>query len=623
MIERATGVAVLDVRCDGSIDLGAGALCQVRGGFDVAKIREKTRLHRLARLAWWLAPVCIYLWWRIIADLPLLWFSFRYTESEKQLLPGFILVFVLGAVIVIPMMMSGRSPHIRYQPSEIKTGFDDVVGARVVKDEVVRTLNLFLAYKTFRERMGGNPRKAMLFEGPPGTGKTYMAKAMAKEAGVPFFFVSATAFQSHFYGMTSHKIRSFFKELRRAAREEGGAIGFIEEIDAIAGARSGMNMAPDEARAVEPFGMRVNRSSSEGISGVVNELLVQLQSFDTPTKGQKFRGVWVEGVNKWLPAKLQLKKPYVEAPNILVIGATNRASDLDPALMRPGRFDRSIHFGLPSRTDRREIIDYYLDRKAHDPELDKPERREQFAAMTLGYSPVMIEHVFDESLVWALRAGREAMNWNDLNQAKLTEEIGLKQPVEYTVHEKETIATHEAGHAVVAYLMGGLTHKLEVLSIVKRREALGLLAHSDTEERWTRTRSELMTAIHIAFGGMTAEELFFGESGTGPSSDLAHATQVACRMVGSFGMAGSLVSFDAIESGPFGGGIVAKVLANDDARASVERILDGSKDVVRTLLDTNRHLVIALRDALLERDELVGDEIVDELRAAEAQAKLA
>ena len=159
----------------------------------------------------------------------------------------------------------------------------------------------------------------------------------------------------------------------------------------------------------------------------------------------------------------------------------------------------------------------------------------------------------------------------------------------------------------------GQNRKLEVLSIIKRRDALGLLAHSDNEERYTRTRSELMGSMKIAFGGMTAEELFFGESGTGPGGDLAHATRIAAQMVGSFGMAGSLVSFDAVEPGPVSQGIVGKVLANEDARASVERLLDQAKAQVHTLLDSNRHLVIALRDELLEREELVGDEIVDVL----------
>ncbi|MCZ7531634.1 MAG: hypothetical protein M5U31_15635 [Acidimicrobiia bacterium] len=214
------------------------------------------------------------------------------------------------------------------------------------------------------------------------------------------------------------------------------------------------------------------------------------------------------------------------------------------------------------------------------------------------------------------------MDWHDVQQAKLTEEIGLKQPVEYTEGEKETIATHEAGHAVIAHLVGQ-NRKLEVLSIIKRRDALGLLAHSDTEERFTRSRSELLGVIKIAFGGMTAEELFFGEAGTGPSSDLAHAARIAAQMVGSFGMAGSLVSFEAIEAGPVTSGIVGKVLSDDDSRRSVERILEQSKADVRTMLDSNRHMVIALRDQLLDREELVGEEILDAIVEAEAQHRLA
>jgi ATP-dependent Zn protease len=423
-----------------------------------------------------------------------------------------------------------------------------------------------------------------------------------------------------YYGQTGRKIRNYFKALRRAAREEGGAIGFIEEIDAIAGARSGMRSNAGSAGATAAT--QIERSvSSEGISGVVNELLIQLQSFDSPAGGSRMRASMIDLANRFLPADRRLKKKPPVFSNVLVIGATNRAADLDPALLRPGRFDRSIHFDLPSRGGRREIIDYYLDRKAHVPELDKEERRDVLASMTFGYTPVMIEHLFDEALVWALRDSRDAMDWHDVQQAKMTEEIGLKQPVEYTEEEKRTIATHEAGHAVVAHLVGQ-NRKLEVLSIIKRRDALGLLAHSDSEERYTRTRSELMGSMKIAFGGMTAEEIFFGESGTGPGGDLAHATRIAAQMVGSFGMAGSLVSFDAVEPGPVTQGIVGKVLANEDARAAVERLLEQAKADVQTLLDNNRHLVVALRDELLRREELVGEEIIEVLSEAEQRKRL-
>ncbi len=601
----------------GAVDLKSIGQNQVIGGsdIDVAQMREHTRRGRFRRLTWWLAPLALWIWWRLASGNPVRFGWPQLPDGAAAYLPGFILVLLLGTAILVPMLFAGRSPAVRFQPSEIDVSLDDVVGLGVVKEEVIKTLNLFLAYRTFRDRMGGSPRKAILFEGPPGTGKTYMAKAMAREAGVPYFFVSSSSFQSMYYGQTNRKIRSFFRELRKAAREEGGAIGFIEEIDAIAGARANMRRAsgdagPTEARAVE-------HAASEGIAGIVNELLVQLQSFEQPTFAGRVRGTFISIANRWLPAHRQIQKLPPTSPNILVIGATNRAADLDPALLRPGRFDRSLHFDLPGRSGRREIIDFYLDRKAHVPELDGDDRRDQLAAMTFGYSPVMIEHLFDESLVWALRGGRGSMDWADIGQAKLTEEIGLKQPVEYTELECRTIATHEAGHAVVAHLVGR-DRKLEVLSIIKRRDSLGLLAHSDTEEKFTRTRSELVTSIQISFGGMTAEELFFGEAGTGASSDLAHATKIACQMVGSFGMAGSLISFDAVEAGPVGQGIVGKVLANDDARRSVDRILAQAKSDVRTLLDEHRHLVTALRDALVERDELVGDEILSILDSASA-----
>ena len=187
---------------------------------DVVRQREATRLRRVLKLAWILVPLVIYLWHRVLIGDPVHFGLPRLTETEIQNLPIIMLGIVLLPALVLPLMLAGRSPHVRFAPSEISVAFDDVVGLGVVRDEVVKTLNLFLAHQTFRERMGGNPRKAILFEGPPGTGKTYMAKAMAREAGVPFLFVSSSAFQSMYYGQTNRKIRSYFRALRKAAREE-------------------------------------------------------------------------------------------------------------------------------------------------------------------------------------------------------------------------------------------------------------------------------------------------------------------------------------------------------------------------------------------------------------------
>ena len=579
---------------------------------DVFQAREQYRRRKLKRLAVLLAvigaPIIIkpVVGWILYArgdfaaaGSAFSWPALHLPAGLSSYIPSMLLIVVLSATLIVPLLASGRSPHVLFRPEQIDVRLADVKGAGVVVDEVTKTLNLFLAYRTFKERMGGTPRRAVLFEGPPGTGKTYIAKAMAAEAGVPFLFVSSTAFQSHFYGMTGRKIRAFFKELRRHARRDGGAIGFIEEIDAIGGARAGMS-----------------GGNGEGLSGVVNELLIQLQSFDTPPPSARFKGALIDLVNRWLPAGRTIRKPVYPPANILVVGATNRAGDLDPALLRPGRFDRTITVDLPGRVGRREIIDFYLSRKSHDIELDQPEFRDTLAATTAGYSPVMLEHLLDEALVWALRRGSEQLSWEDLQKAKMTTELGLAQPVTYAERERVTIATHEAGHATTAWLVAPERH-LEVLSIVKRSAALGLLAHSEPEERWTHTRREIEALIRIAMGGLVAEELFFGDTSSGVSGDLQAATEAAAQMIGSFGMAGSLVSLEAVRT-PGSPNIVAKVLSDETSRQKLDTILDAARADVRELLGQHRHLVEALRDALLEREELIGDEIDDCLRAADA-----
>jgi len=208
------------------------------------------------------------------------------------------------------------------------------------------------------------------------------------------------------------------------------------------------------------------------------------------------------------------------------------------------------------------------------------------------------------------------MSWADVDKARLVEEVGLGQPVAYTDYEKRLIATHEAGHATVAWLVAP-QRRLEVLTIIKRRQALGMLAHGDREEVYTRSRTEMTGLIQIAMGGQVSEELFFGDVSTGPGGDLLYATNVAAEMTGSCGMGDTLVSYAAIQNSAFSDtNIVGRVLADPDGRARVEDLLQRQKVVVRGLLESNQHLVAALRDALLERHELIGREITDVLEAA-------
>jgi ATP-dependent Zn protease len=611
--------------------LASAGLVSARAA-DVGRSRENRRRGRLVKLAIVLGTPAAFLWYRIATGAPFDVFALPDVHVDWLVVAPMLFFVALIATMVGTQMVTGKSPHILFRPEQIDVRLSDVVGIDPVKDEVVRSLNLFLSHETFARDMGGRPRRGLLFEGGPGTGKTHTAKAMAAEAGVPFLFASASSFQSSFYGATARKIRSYFKELRKAAAREGGAIGFIDEFDAIGGMRRGMEMtaAPDlgivgcggltglPASYAQPVRPVTSRFGTSDLAGpVVNELLVQMQSFDTPTGMQKVRGFFTDKVNLFLPADRQLPKPAPRPANIMLIASTNRADGLDPALMRPGRFDRRLTFEEPGKDGRRALLDHFLARKAHAPELDDPEQRDAIAAVTQGYTPAMIEGLLDEALVNAVRRGSATMTRADVEHARLTSEVGMGQPTAYTEHERRLIATHEAGHTVAAWLCTP-ERRLEVLTIIKRREALGLLAHGDRADVYTRSRTEMTNLIRIAMGGQCAEQLWFGDVSTGPGGDLLYATNVAAQMVGACGMEGTLVSYAAIQNGPLNeSNIVARVLGDKEGRERVEKVLADQKEFTLDLLDRNRHLVEALRDALLEHEELIGHQITDVLEAAQ------
>ncbi len=608
----------------------SGTAVIAAGAVDVGAMRESRRRRRLWLLAAEMVLPAAYLWWRVADGRPFNVFAFPNIDWVVVTPVLFFVALVVFAVVYYAV--SGRSPGIVYRPEQIDVRLSDVVGIDVVKEEVIRSLNLFLTHKTYAAETGGRARRGLLFEGPPGTGKTYTAKAIAAEAGVPFLFATATSFQSSFYGATARKIRTYFKQLRAIAQREGGAIGFIDEFDAIAGTRRGLEFSalPPELTGCQsmstlpstyalPALQRSEFGTSDLAGPVVNELLVQMQSFDQPTGAQRLVGVAADKLNLFLPPHRQLPKPKITPANIMLIASTNRADGLDPALLRPGRFDRKLSFETPDRSGRRALVDHFLARKSHSPELDAAEQRDVLAGLTQGYSPAMMEHLFDEALINAVRRDERAMNWQDIAQARLSEEIGLGQPVGYTAHEKRLIATHESGHATAAWLVAP-ERRLEVLSIIKRKDALGMLAHGDKDDVFTRSRSEMLALIQIAMAGQCAEEIFVGDISTGPGGDLLYATNVAAQMVGACGMTGSLISYAAVQSSSFNDhNLVGRVLADSQGRTAVEALLQEQKLIVRVLIEEHKHLVEALRDALLDRHELVGSEITDVLEGATAR----
>src|SRR4051794_10292024 len=223
------------------------------GAADVGESRERLRRRRLTTIVVVLGVPAVYLWVRILTGHPLDLFQLPHVDwlVLTPVLFFLVLILLLGG----QFFASGRSPHVMVRPEQLDVRLADVVGIDIVKDEVVKSLQLFLAHRSFEREMGGRPRRGLLFEGGPGTGKTYTAKALAAEAGVPFLFATATSFQSGLQGATARKVRNYFRTLRKAARKHGGAVGFIDEFDAIGHARSGMSSAMTAAPAVAALPM--------------------------------------------------------------------------------------------------------------------------------------------------------------------------------------------------------------------------------------------------------------------------------------------------------------------------------------------------------------------------------
>src|SRR5215203_2158815 len=415
---------------------------------------------------------------------------------------GFIIFIVVFQFVAIFWFLSRGRTYVIY-PGEYDVSFEDVRGQKAAVEATKEVVRLFQGFKKFR-KMGGYPPQGILLEGPPGTGKTLLSKAIAGEVNVPFIYASASSFNNMFMGVANLKVMRLFTRARKFSERFGGAVIFMDELDAI-GSRGGM------AQTMEPYpfdelfrhGLEerlisgppedpprgglvgfVDRVVMGGMGGMgmggmlVNELLVQMDGLEQPRGlGRLFRRM----VPLFIRRRLKRRVPTY---NILVIGATNRADALDPALLRPGRFDRRLHVGLPDKEGRKDIADYYLEKVRHeDVDLEK------FSKATVGYSPARIKNVINEALIFALQEGRDALGWPDIWSAKLTDEIGLKQPVEYDEQEKVKIATHEAGHAVASWFLEREELQMQVITIIKRENALGLVSYQEREDRYVRTRS--------------------------------------------------------------------------------------------------------------------------------------
>jgi cell division protease FtsH len=559
-------------------------------------------MNRTRRYGRWLKrALIIYLIYIAVGYLLLgatpaqLTFNAGSTFAEyRQLIVQLIFAFFFVILQFVGLFwFLARGTYYTVYPNEYTHTFDDVRGQPAAVRSTKEVLNLFMGFKNFKQ-MGGYPPHGILFEGPPGTGKTLMAKAIAGHARVPILVADGSRFMSMFFGIGNLKVRRMFSRARAMSDKYGGAVIFIDELDALGASRGGISQRMEPAER-EPRVPRIVMGAGMGGAGmgIVNELLVGLDGFVQP-----------RGLMRHTRRILRLGKPRVPFYNILIIGATNRARTLDPALLRPGRFDRKIHVGLPDHEGRQDIARYYLAKVRHEP-LDI----EKFARMSQGYSPARIKNVVNEALIFALQDGRDALRWDDLWQAKLVDEIGLKQPVKLTPREKEMVAVHEAAHAVASYTLQKGDRQIQVITIQKREGALGLVHGQSVEDLYTESQHQLLAEIQVFLAGLAAEKMWFGQTTTGPGSDLVQATRLAATYVGLAGMGKSLISVGAALDPVQDANPVKAVLADGERKQEVDELLAGCRAQVEDLLGRKRHVVEGIRDALLEREELIGDEI--------------
>ncbi len=444
-----------------------------------------------------------------------------------------------------------------------KVTFSDVAGIDEVKADVQETVEFLKDPRKF-QKLGGRIPKGVLVVGPPGTGKTLLAKAIAGEAGVPFFSISGSDFVEMFVGVGASRVRSMFED----AKKHAPCIIFIDEIDAVGRSRGGGIGGGNDER-----------------EQTLNQLLVEMDGFDT-----------TEGV--------------------ILVAATNRPDVLDPALLRPGRFDRQVVVNHPDLRGRTEILKVHAKKVPVAADVDL----QTIARGTPGFSGADLENLVNEAALWAARQSKEEVGSADFEKAKDKILMGAeRKSMILTDEEKRVTAYHEAGHALVAQLLPG-TDPVHKVSIIPRGRALGVTLQLPTNDRHNYSKEFLYNTLAILLGGRVAEELVFNQVTTGAGNDLERATALARQMVCEWGMSEKLgpLTFGQKEGTTFLGRSFSTNRDCSDQMAAeidleIKRLITENYARVRQVLTERMTTLVALAEALLEKEVLDAREIQEVL----------
>lgn len=453
-----------------------------------------------------------------------------------------------------------RSTAKRYEPNDQQTTFADVAGLDGVKADLQEIVEFLKSPDKFR-KLGGRIPKGVLLNGPPGTGKTLLARAIAGEAGVPFYSVNGSEFIQMFVGVGASRVRDLFQ----TAKENAPAIIFVDEIDAVGRQRgAGLGGGHDEREQT------------------LNQILSEMDGFT--------------GVD-----------------SVIVVAATNRPDVLDPALLRPGRFDRHITVGRPTFKGRLEIFKVHT----RDVPLDNDVDLRRLAAVTIGLTGADIRNVVNEAALWAARTDKTRVTMVDFDYARDKVLMGAKREEVLKQDEKEKTAYHEAGHTLAAWLLKG-AQRVHKVTIVPRGRSLGSTHIVPTEDRVSTSESELRDTLVVLLSGRAAEKIIYDEITVGAENDLERATSTARRMVTHWGMSPQLgpVSYKSSEDDPFLGREMHQSRpfsehTQETIDKEVSKILNEASARAMTLLNEHREKLDQIKEALIEREELTEKEIED------------